>query len=442
MLSHRATRGRRALPWALAVAFGLTFIYLVPANAVTPTLTASFTPSSAGAGAATPFVLSVSSNQGTLGSLSLQAPDGFYVDSATASSGTASVTPDHRTVSVNGLRISGSAVLAVSIAAFPRCTPGSPNTWNLSASQRNGGSNYVPQTFSTTVTTPSACQLLFDPIADQGSIPGTTTVTVRAARANGSTDTTYSDAISLTIATDPGNADATLTGGSPTNPTLGVATFTASLDVAGYGYVLEACSPTINGSSCPSVASPHFLSGAFAVYNNSTACHNNQNCSVTASGAQVSTQISVPGHLGRFVRAGVWGVPQAGPTGVSDLANLDCAGYDEITESAATFDYTGTDGKVIVDTISADVMKEIANQGVAHLEWCGASTLSFTDKFGQPAVLDPTLGMYVGLWPDCPTGGGDPMPFAPCVFARNGGGAGTGQIFAVAPPYDGGGARH
>ncbi len=298
----------------------------------------------------------------------------------------------------------------------------------------------------TSAACPSARQLLFDPIPDQGSIPGTTTVVVRAAKANGGTDANCTDTISLSIANDPGIDTAALScpplPGCATPAIRGVATFTVSLNEAGYGYRLEACSPLINGSCPPASAGPHFFSGPFAVYNATTACRNNQTCSVTASGTQVSSQVSVPGSINKFIRAGVWGVPQAGPTNVSDLQNLDCAGYDEIAETATTFDYTGTDGKVIVDTISADVMKEIANQGVAHLEWCGASTLPFTDKFGQPAVLDPTLGMYVGLWPDCPTGGGDPMPFAPCVFARNGGGAGTGQIFAVAPPYDGGGARH
>jgi len=264
-------------------------------------------------------------------------------------------------------------------------------------------------------------------------------------KSNGSTDTTCTDAISLSIANDPGDDTTTLSCASApcSAPAVkGVATFTASLNVAGSGYVLEACSPTTNGGSCPPVASPHFLSGLFAVYNNSTPCLNNQTCSVTASGAQVSSQISVPGRIGKFVRAGVWGVPEAGPTGVADLANLDCAGYDEISETATTFNYTGTDGKIIVNTISADVMKEIANQGVAHLEWCGASSVPFDDKFGNHAPFDSTLGMFVGLWPDCPPGSGDPMPFAPCVFARNGGGGGTGQIFAAAPPFDQGGARH
>jgi hypothetical protein len=290
-------------------------------------------------------------------------------------------------------------------------------------------------------------QLLFEPIPDQGSTtpPGnTTTVVVRAARSNGSTDTTCTDTISLSIANDPGDDTATLScAGAPcsTPAVRGLATFTASLSEAGYGYTLEACSPVTNGSCPPASAGPHFFSGQFAVYNASTACRNNQTCSVTASGTQVSSRVSVPGSINKFIRAGVWGVPQAGPTNVSDLANLDCANYDEISEEAATFDYTGTDGKIIVATISADVMKEIANQGVAHLEWCGASTLAFTDKFGNPAVFDLTLGMFVGLWPDCPPGG-DPMDTAPCVFARNGGGGGTGQIFGAAPPLDGGGHRH
>jgi len=307
-----------------------------------------------------------------------------------------------------------------------------------------GPANAAPPTTGTACT--SVRQLLFDPIPDQGFVPGTTTVVVRFARANGSTDTTCTDTISLTIANDPGEDTAMLTCAGAQCSTAavgGVATFTASLDEAGYGYTLEACSLRTNGSCPPASAGPHFFSGHFAVYNTSTPCQKNQTCSASASEAlQVSTTVSANGQEGTSVRAGIFGVPPVVGGGSFELSNLDCPGYDEITEVISSFDFDGSGIKTVVDVISAEQMKEIANQGVSFLQGCFGSSIQFRDRSGQLAPFDETLGLFVGLLPDCPTNKKNLASFAPCVVSRQGGGQGTGLFTYIAADRDPGGARH
>jgi hypothetical protein len=90
--------------------------------------------------------------------------------------------------------------------------------------------------------------------------------------------------------------------------------------------------------------------------------------------------------------------------------------------------------------ISAEQMKEIANQGVSFLQGCFGSSLQFTDRSGNAAVFDETLGLYVGLLPDCAPNKKNVV--APCVVSRQGGGNGTGLFTYVAADGDPGGARH
>jgi hypothetical protein len=436
-----ARTGRAA--WVIAVSFALTVLAVVPASAASPTLTASLTPTSTAPGARTEFTLSVSSNQGTLQTLTLVAPDGFYVGSATPGS----VGADNRTITLTGLKISGSAVLNVAIEAWAACTPTPPAsyTWNLTAFQK-GGTAYVPQSFTTGVdaTQPSSCKLVFQDIADQLT-NGTFTVKVDVVRANDTIDPTYAgDPVSLSIETDPGTDDATLTNNGPQAPSGGTATFSASLNVAGTGYVLEACSPTVNNGPCAPVPEDGlgFLSGAFAVYDSKTDCQNGKSCFASASVAQqVSTTVSANGQTGTSVKAGIFGVPQAILGGSGNLSNLDCPGYDEITEVISSFDFDGSGIKTVVDVISAEQMKEIANQGVSFLQGCFGSSLPFTDRSGNPAVFDETLGLFVGLLSDCPTNKKNLASFAPCVVSRQGGGQGTGLFTYVAADLDPGGKR-
>jgi hypothetical protein len=461
MLTHRAT-GRFKAAGTVAISLGLMLLLVAPADAATPTLTASLTPDSAKAGAQTPFTLSVSSDQGTLQSLTLDAPSGFFVDVSTiqlSANGNASSSTSSQIV-IGGLKISGSTVLTVSFDAYPACTPSQPQpsppqyTWTLNGIQK-GSTPYAEQTFSTTVTSSTSCKLLFAPIADQiKNVPFT--VVVAAARANNTTDTTYANSISLSIETDPGIDDAALIDASqpvsvpPTEaPNLGTATFSVLLDKSGSGYVLEACSPPITATPCGVLEDGKgFLSppripeteASFSVYDSQTPCGNNGTCSASASVAQqVSTTVSANGQEGTSVKAGVFRVLPVVGSGFFNFSDLDCPGYDEITEVISSFEFDGSGIKTVVDVISAEQMKEIANQGVSFLQGCFGSSIRFKDRSGQWAPLDPTLGLYVGLLPDCATNKKNVV--APCVLSRQGGGNGTGLFTYVAADGDPGGKR-
>jgi len=428
----RHARTRRAV-WLVALSFALTVLVVPPASAAT--ISASLTPGSANAGAQTPFTLTVTSQ---VRSLSLAAPDGFFVGSATSSKGNANVS-GNQTVNVTG--INGGQAVIVTITAWPKCTPGSPNNWTLNATG-NGSTTYDPLTLSTTVDPSSSCKLVFQHINDQQT--GTLfDVKVDVKRANDTIDPTYLNQVSLSIERDPGaNENANLTSNSPQTPSGGTATFSASLAFAGTGYVLEACSSPITGTPCGQLEdNAGFLSNLFAVYSDVEPCQAGNSCSAHASApGQVSTQVSANGQNGASIKAGVYVVPAATP-GSSDPSNLDCAGYDEITEVIASFDFTSQVGiKTVTNTISADQMKEIANQGQSFLQVCFGSSLPFTDRFNDPAQFNATLGLFVGLLKDCSPNKKNPI--APCVVSRQGGGGGTGTITYVAKEGDPGGARH
>jgi hypothetical protein len=396
-------------------------------SAVTPTLTTTFSPAFAEAGAAAVFNLTASSDQGTLVSLSLAAEPGTYVASASSSSGTAQVS-GNQTVNVTGLKVSGSAVVSISVNAYPSCMPGS-YPWILTAVQK-GGTAYVPQSFTTTVTPSSACDLAFGPIGSQ--VKDTPfSVSVAARRANHTIDTTYTDQVSLTIEVDPGVNDATL-GGGVAVPVDGIATFSILLDKSGTAYRLEACSPTINNTTCPATGledGGRFLSERFDVFHSLNVCSPSR-CFGTAigDGDVTSATVSSTAKSGQ-IRIGIWRVPPDVLGGLGDLPNLDCPFYDEVTTDVVNVEHTGNNGFMIVTvTIGAGPMKAIADQGVAHLETCHASLGPFPTKPGTPpATYDPTLDLFVGLLPDCPPIR-DITPFFPCNISRMGGGGGTGQI--------------
>ena len=147
------------------------------------------------------------------------------------------------------------------------------------------------------------------------------------------------------------------------------------------------------------------MSGRFAVYDTKKDCLNGQSCFTNASSSKDRPRHRSPPTVrtGSPLKAGAFGVPPAVVGGPGNLSNLDCPGYNEITEVITSFDFDGAGLKTVVDVVSAAQMKEVANQGVSKLQACFGSSLPFTDRNGNPAVFNTTLGLFVGLMKDCPT---------------------------------------
>ncbi len=465
MLLLRRTALSRALGPITVGIFLLAALMAPNAGAAIKTAAASLTPGSANAGATTRFTLSVSPTQGTLGSITLIVPeDGFarprfVIDgNVTVSSGTALVSPTQ--IEVVGLKISPSQSLTVGFDATPPCTPTpeSSYAWNLSAFERTGSAYTVTQP-ATSVSSTSDCRLVFT-AGPQDALTGQTITTtdfnmpaggpiqVSVFRDDSTVDTTFTGTIQLFIETDPGANDATLSGGTSSAPVDGAASFTPALDVAGIGYVLEACNPTVNEvTSCAQSLedAQGFLSEMFTIQNSLLQCESPSGCpslSVTGSGLQVSSaRVSASNaQAGNFITVGVWSVGSTGPTAAAAsgitttivAGTLDCPGYDEITDEVVSFAYSGTGTKTVTLTITQEAMQALEpSNGVAHVQICFGSTIPFVTRDGSltgPEDFDPTLGLYVGLLPNCPGGGVDPSLFAPCVISRTAEMAGQGVI--------------
>jgi hypothetical protein len=153
------------------------------------------------------------------------------------------------------------------------------------------------------------------------------------------------------------------------------------------------------------------------------------------SGDTTGTLFSDPGH-GETVHylsilsEGTIGFSCDGFEGQSDLVIFDIAGAD--VEKAIQVTYVGYEGTV------------------EDLDACFGADEPFDDKFGEPAVLDPSLGsegLYVGLLPDC---GITRVPWwaelldesdqpstsmAPCIASRHLE-DGTATVFVLVPPGD------
>jgi hypothetical protein len=416
---------RDTVPTIAALVLVAVLLTPLSAGAAAPTLTASLSPASAPPGAQTPFTLTVASDQGTVTSLTLQAPVGFVVKSPSRGS----VSGDPPVISVGGLKVSGSMPLVLTFDAWPACTPQTAG-WTLDASQKNGTAYQTVQ-FSTRVEGASACKLSLSGPGD--SLKSNLAVAVAVKRADGSTDETYKDAISLSVEHDPGAIDAGLTGGGPTLPTKGVASFNASVKTAGAGYVLEACSATV--APCTQPEDGHgFLSEGFQAFDARTHCTNSSDCFADATGSDVAaTRVSASsGASGDVISAGVWNVGSGVGRGM-----VDCADYTELSSDAVTFEYTGNGLTFVRDTVSASVMKEIPSNGVSALQTCYASPVDFPTARGTaPTYLDQVLGMYVGLLPNCPANAKNLATSAPCNLSKTSSPSGQGVITYVVKDAD------
>lgn len=432
MLIHRATVGvrlRRVVPWALALALGLTMLSAVPASAAAPTFAAAFNPAvSSNAGASANYSLSVSSSQGTISTVTVTAPTGFSI---VTHSGLASQ------ITFTGLRISGSTVQTLGFTAWAACTAGS-YSWTVDATQKDGTqyAQAAPAP-SSTVTSTSSCSASFvgDPTIASAVVNHIITrvpysaerfgppdpsplVSVEVLRGDGVRDVSYVGAIDLSIANDPGPDTAVLTGGSGF-AVAGLAAFSPSINEEGGGYVLGATAAGVPGSAA---------SGFFSIQREFTGCSTSTPCTTDPiTGTDITTQATA-------------NTPTTGDgltSGVA-LGDLACDGYNEASTDEVTTEYTGTGTVVVTDLLPKAIVHSDINNGISQILTCLRQDGPFTALNGVPAVPDPNHpGFFIGLLASCK----NRNPVAPCELSKNETNSGVGVIKYLVKAGDPG-SRH
>jgi hypothetical protein len=432
MLIHRATVGvrlRRVVPWAVALALGLTMLSTVPASAAAPTFEAEFSPvASSNGGASASYSLSVSSNQGTISTVTVTAPTGFSI---VTHSGLASQ------ITFTGLRISGSTVQTLGFTAWAACTAGS-YSWTVDATQKDGTqyAQAAPAP-SSTVTSTSSCSSSFvgDPTIASAVVDDIITrvpysaarfdpddsplVSVEVLRGDGFRDLSYVGTIDLSIANDPGPPPDTafLSDGSA-SAVEGLAEFSPSINEEGGGYVLGATSAGVPGSD---------MSGFFSIQREFTGCSAGTPCTTDPiTGTDITTQATA-------------NTPTSGnglTSGVA-LGDLACDGYNEASTDEITTEYTGTGTVVVTDLLPKAIVHSDINNGISQIFTCFRQDGFFTALNG-PAVPDPNHpGFFIGLLASCKK----KNPVAPCEISKNETNSGVGVIKYLINAGDPG-ARH
>jgi hypothetical protein len=416
MLIHRATVGvrlRRVVPWALALALGLTMLSAVPASAAAPTFAAAFSPAiSSNGGASANYSLSVSSNQGTISTVTVTAPTGFSIVIGSQK---------ESQITFTGLKISGSTVQTLQFTAWAACTAGS-YSWTVDATQKDG-TQYVPVPASSTVTTTSSCSTSFvgDPTIASAVVNHIITrvpysrarfdpdpsplVSVEVLRGDGVRDVSYVGAIDLSIANDPGPDTAFLTGASEF-AVAGLAAFSPSINEQGGGYVLAATAAGVPGSAA---------SDFFSIQTEFTGCSDNTPCTTDPiTGTDITTQATA-------------NTPTTGDVLTSGVAlgDLACDGYNEASTDEVTTEYTGTGTVVVTDLLPKAIVHSDINNGIAQIFTCFRQDGPFTALNGVPAVPDPNHpGFFIGLLASCKR----KNPVAPCEISKNEANSGVGVI--------------
>lgn len=421
MLIHRATVGvrlRRVVPWALALALGLTMLSAVPASAAAPTFQAVFSPAaSSNGGALATYSLSVSSNQGTIKTVTVTAPNGFSIQN-----GSAKVSQ----ITFPGLSISGSTVQTLQFTAWAACTSSDthgPYGWTVDATQKNG-TPYVSVPASSTVTSTSSCSSSFvgDPTIASAVVNHIITrvpysaerfgppdpsplVSVEVLRGDGVRDVSYVGAIDLSIANDPGPDTAVLTGGSGF-AVAGLAAFSPSINEEGGGYVLGATAAGVPGSAA---------SGFFSIQREFTGCSTSTPCTTDPiTGTDITTQATA-------------NTPTTGDgltSGVA-LGDLACDGYNEASTDEVTTEYTGIGTVVVTDLLPKYIVHSDINNGISQILTCFRQDGPFKGLNGVPAVEDPIHpGFFIGLLAPCK----NKNPVAPCELSKNETNSGVGVI--------------
>jgi hypothetical protein len=435
-MKRSSVRAIRATVVLMVIA--VAAILIAPsASAAAPSATATLTggPVSPG-GTDASFTFSIMPSSRTLASFTLSAPAGWLIRSVGSSSAGGNVTSTSSSISVTGLSVSPSTTASVSFTATA-CVVGS-SSWNYTAKDTQGRDYAHPSTLTTSVAGAScSLDIVNQPtnakqnqlITGNPFLGGDDKVTVQLLDGSGALLTTYPVTVTFSLVTTGVDAVTLqkLVGGTlsvtPEDTVGGVATFDTALSIAEKNeaeftaYSLQpqtTGAPTITGSQ----------SDGFDIWETQCAT---AGCSVSLRGANLDLYTS----------------PANGDLSASTLpfnasTNIVCAGQTLIfADSVFEHEFTGSGAVFLKSHVTRADMKNAANNGQAHVQWCVGLPDPWTAA-GGPALLQDTNGsaplgdLYVGIAPACPNA--NPQNFAPCISRQYGDGNGGSFTEGYLPP--------
>jgi len=264
-----------------------------------------------------PIILTITntSNQAQMGSANVTLPAGLKLTDATATSGTATATPNltTNTVELRNLGLQPGGFVTASVSAQVECASNhSPYVWSFEVKQANDfngtpGNDLAPDGDVTSTVT-GHCGLSFtkQPKSEEKNVtitnkiydigtPHGDPVTVSVVDSEGSAVPWWSGTMAIAMGSNPGSA--TL-GGTLTGSTInGSVTFAPTIGTSATGYTLAATAVATAGTPSAGISgSP--VSDAFTIVDDATICLTaGSSCMVTASGPShgnaVSTQATV-----------------------------------------------------------------------------------------------------------------------------------------------------
>jgi hypothetical protein len=377
------------------------------------------------------FTFAITASSRTLAGYTLSAPAGWRIESIVGTpspGGTATFTASG--ISVTGVSASPSTTASVSFTANA-CVAGS-SAWTYTATDSQGRPYGTPSTVTTSVDGAScSLDIVNQPTnAKQNQLitgnpfqGGADNVTVQLLDGNGVLLTTYPVTVTFNLATTGVDENGQgLVAGGPNNLSVsteatsdGVATFDTQLQIAekneaeftSYSLVPQTTgAPTITGAQ----------SNGFDIWETQCAT---AGCSVSLRGANLDLYTS----------------PANGDLSASTLpfnagTNIVCAGQTVIFgDSVFEHEFAGTGAVFLKSHVTRADMKNAANNGQAHVQWCvglpdPAAWVHNGSAFTEQDTNGPApLGtLFVGIAPACPNA--NPQDFAPCISRQYGDGNG------------------
>jgi hypothetical protein len=420
----KRTRNTIRATLVVVVVAALAVVIAPQAFAAAPSATATLTGGVTTAGQDGSFHFSVTPSSRTLAAFSVTAPDGWVIHSYSAGS----LSLNARTITVTGLSVTSSGAATVDFTATACVADTYPFSYTATDSQ--GRAYATPSAITASVASPSCSLTLLNQPTDAKqnqhitADPFDTNVADLQVQLKDGTgaplsNATYPATVSFHLATGLDEQGELLVSGALTvdpeaTDANGVATFVDRLQIA------EKNEPTFTSYALqPTTTSPGpAISGdpshGFDVWE--TQCNVGTGCSVSLRGANDLYTSPTGGDLSASQL----------PTG--DLPNISCAGQTLIfADSVFVHEFTGNGTVFLKSHVTRQDMKQAANNGQAHVEWCVGLPFPWTAKGGAAQLQDTNgaepLGLlYVGIAPACPNA--NPQDFAPCVSRQYGDGNG------------------